>query len=75
MEVRRRERTIKGEQGRLVRERSKANAASGEKEGQDQTHEVDSNFRKKQDYALSLSCKNDRASIEMNQDELDGSEI
>lgn len=51
MEVRGRERTIKGEQGRLVRERSKANAASGEKEGQDQTYEVDSNFRRKQDYA------------------------
>lgn len=54
MEVGKRERTIKGEQGRLVGERgerSKAGAASREKERQDQTCEVDSNFRRKRDYA------------------------
>lgn len=54
MEVGKRERTIKGEQGRLVGERgerSKAGTASGEKERQDQTCEVDSNFRRKRDYA------------------------
>ncbi|KYN00419.1 hypothetical protein ALC62_08723 [Cyphomyrmex costatus] len=50
MEVRKRERTIKEEQGRLVGEhgeRSKAGATSEEKEEQDQTCEVDSNFRRK----------------------------
>lgn len=74
MEVRRRERTIKGEQGRLVREWSKANAASREKEGQDQTHEVDSNFRSKI-MLVSLSLVQEWQSIEVNQDELDSSEI
>lgn len=58
MEVRKRERTIKGEQGRLVGERgerSKADVASGEKEGQDQTCEVDSNFRRKPRFYACLS--------------------
>lgn len=80
MEVGKRERTIKEEQGRLVGERgerSKVDAMSGEKEGQDQTCEVDSNFRRKRDYAC-LWRDDDRGPriAEVNQDESpDGSEI
>lgn len=77
MEVRKRERTIKEERGRLVGERgerSKAGAMAGEKEGQDQTCEVDSNFRGKRDYAcFSGATMTEIRVVEVN--ELDVSEI